>query len=98
MTEVYSAHSKDMALGDGVRYTAFEAEKADTFSTFVQENVEFPQDEFETTLKQIGVPEESMPPFEENLSGKILEKEDGSRLYILVSTQEKRVYFVQITV
>ena len=47
---------------------------------------------------QIGVPEESMPPFEENLSGKILEKEDGSRLYILVSTQEKRVYFVQITV
>lgn len=51
MTEVYSAHSKDMALGDGVRYTAFEAEKA-----------------------------------------------DGSRLYILVSTQEKRVYFVQITV
>lgn len=98
MTEVYSAHSKDMALGDGVRYTAFEAEKADTFSTFVQENVEFPQDELETTLKQIGVPEESMPPFEENLSGKILEKEDGSRLYILVSTQEKRVYFVQITV
>ncbi len=84
--------------GDGVRYTAFEAEKADTFSTFVQENVEFPQDELETTLKQIGVPEESMPPFEENLSGKILEKEDGSRLYILVSTQEKRVYFVQITV
>lgn len=78
--------------------TAFEAEKADTFSTFVQENVEFPQDELETTLKQIGVPEESMPPFEENLSGKILEKEDGSRLYILVSTQEKRVYFVQITV
>lgn len=63
MTEVYSAHSKNMALGDGVRYTAFEAEKADTFSTFVQENVEFPQDELETTLKQIGVPEESMPPF-----------------------------------
>lgn len=87
-----------VSLGDGVRYTAFEAEKADTFSTFVQENVEFPQDELETTLKQIGVPEESMPPFEENLSGKILEKEDGSRLYILVSTQEKRVYFVQITV
>ena len=54
--------------------------------------MEFPQDELETTLKQIGVPEESMPPFE-NLSGKILEKEDGSRLYILVSTQEKRVYF-----
>ena len=78
MTEVYSAHSKNMALGDGVRYTAFEAEKADTFSTFVQENVEFPQDELETTLKQIGVPEESMPPFEENLSGKILEKEDDA--------------------
>ena len=33
-----------------------------------------------------------------NLLGEILEKEDGSRLYILVSTQEKRVYFVQITV
>ena len=49
-------------------------------------------------MKQMGVPEESMPPFEENLGGKILEKEDGSRLYILVSTQEKRVYFVQITV
>lgn len=31
MTEVYSAHSKDMALGDGVRYTAFEAEKRTRF-------------------------------------------------------------------
>ena len=97
MTEAYSAHSKDMALGDGVRYTVFEAENAGAFSTFAQENVEFPRDELKTALKQIGVPEERMPPFEENLSGEILEKEDGSRLYILVPPQEKRAYFVQIT-
>lgn len=97
MTEVYSARSRDMALGDGVRYTVFEAKNADVFSTFVQENVEFPRDEIKTSLEQIDVPEESMPPFEEHLSGKILEKEDGSRLYILVSPQEKRAYFVQIT-
>lgn len=97
MTETYSAHSRDMALGDGVWYTVFEAENADAFSTFVQENVEFPRDEIKTSLEQIGVPEERMVPFEENLSGEILKKEDGSRLYILVSPQEKQVYFVQIT-
>lgn len=97
ITEVYSAQSKDMALGDGVRYTVFEAENADAFSTFVQENVEFPRDEIKMSLEQIGVPEERMVPFEENLSGEIPEKEDGSRLYILVSPQEKRAYFIQIT-
>lgn len=97
ITEVYSAHSRDMALGDGVRYAVFEAENADVFSTFVQENVEFPRDEIKTSLEQIGVPEERMVLFEENLSGEILEKEDGSRMYILVSPQEKRAYFVQIT-
>lgn len=41
MTEVYSAHSKNMALGDGVRYTAFEAEKADTFSTLCRKMLNF---------------------------------------------------------
>lgn len=97
MTEIYSAHSKDMALGDGVRYAVFEAENADVFSTFVQENVEFPWGEIKTSLEQIGVPEERMVLFEENLSGEILRKEDGSRLYILVSKAEKRAYFVQIT-
>lgn len=98
MTEVYSAHSKDMALGDGVRYTVFEAENADAFSTFVQENVEFLQDEIKESLEQINVPEKNLPPFEEKLSGGVLEKEDGSRLYILISKTEKRAYFVQITV
>lgn len=41
MTEVYSAHSKDMALGDGVRYTAFEAEKRTRFRLLCRKMLNF---------------------------------------------------------
>ena len=98
LTEIYNAQSKDMAMGDGIRYTVFEVEGDVDIGFFKDSNIEISVEEVENNLRQIGVSKSFFPSFSNNLYKRKILKDDGSSLYIFFDCTEKRMFVMQITI
>ena len=98
LTEIYNARSKDIAMGDGIRYTVFEVDGDVDIGFFKDSNIEISVKEVENNLHQIGVPKLFFPSFSNNLYKRKILKNDGSSLYIFFDCIENRMFVMQITI
>lgn len=96
VTQEYSALSPDRAMGDGWRYTVFQAGEAAPYFADLCQGTDFPQEELRDWAARAEAAEEQLPDFNACRAWS-QNQEDGSQLWVLYDPGVERAYFFCMT-
>ncbi|HIY26771.1 MAG TPA: hypothetical protein H9838_06305 [Candidatus Acutalibacter pullistercoris] len=96
VTQEYSALSPDRAMGDGWRYTVFQAGEAALYFEELCQGTDFPQEKLRDWAARAEAAEEQLPDFNACRAWS-QSQEDGSQLWVLYNPGVERAYFFCMT-